>query len=474
DPPRQTEDRMSPPCVAHFEGDNGGATYAGVTPTEVRIVMFYDGGQGSVTSRGQETTPTNTWKDLDDPPSPDDGREIRIMRAYQRYFNDRYQTYGRRVHMWIHFGGTAEQRTPEDRRAQAIEAHAKVDPFAILTFATANSDAYVDATTELGIATFLGTRSNGSFGQRASFFLRRPGLAWSYNPSLDNRADMYASYVCDKLLPHPVSFSGNLDHGQPRTFGLVRRDDPAATDFYNFGLLIKERLEGCGVEFVEGPWSNAAAGVAAFRQADVTTVLMTTASVDYTHAAAGISYYPELMIAGDDGAEMDLQGRLFNQAALQYARLITIYPAVLDPQAQPCFKAYRDADPEASALDARESACFWFHHLRQVFIGIQVAGPGLTPASMERGLRAIPAVQSGDPAVPACFYRPGDFTCVKDAQAQWWDPVGRPPDRNSTGCWRMMENGARYLAWEWPPGDPEEQRGTAETDPCNTQGADVT
>src|SRR5688500_1174590 len=30
-PPRQTEDPLSPPCVAHFEGDNGGATYQGVT-----------------------------------------------------------------------------------------------------------------------------------------------------------------------------------------------------------------------------------------------------------------------------------------------------------------------------------------------------------------------------------------------------------------------------------------------------------
>src|SRR5207248_1022396 len=29
-PPRQTEDPLSPPCVAFFTGDNGGATYRGV------------------------------------------------------------------------------------------------------------------------------------------------------------------------------------------------------------------------------------------------------------------------------------------------------------------------------------------------------------------------------------------------------------------------------------------------------------
>ena len=30
-PPRQSEDPLSPPCVASFNGDNGGATYHGVT-----------------------------------------------------------------------------------------------------------------------------------------------------------------------------------------------------------------------------------------------------------------------------------------------------------------------------------------------------------------------------------------------------------------------------------------------------------
>ncbi|HEX9889335.1 MAG TPA: hypothetical protein VGA69_07640, partial [Nitriliruptorales bacterium] len=35
DPPRQTEDLMSPPCVAHFGGDNGGATYHGVTGEQI-------------------------------------------------------------------------------------------------------------------------------------------------------------------------------------------------------------------------------------------------------------------------------------------------------------------------------------------------------------------------------------------------------------------------------------------------------
>jgi hypothetical protein len=38
DPPRQIEDPQAPPCVPYWVGDNGGATYHGVTPDQVRIV----------------------------------------------------------------------------------------------------------------------------------------------------------------------------------------------------------------------------------------------------------------------------------------------------------------------------------------------------------------------------------------------------------------------------------------------------
>lgn len=37
-PTRQTEDPLSPPCVAFFEGDNGGATARGVTRDEATVV----------------------------------------------------------------------------------------------------------------------------------------------------------------------------------------------------------------------------------------------------------------------------------------------------------------------------------------------------------------------------------------------------------------------------------------------------
>src|SRR5688500_10546893 len=48
DPPRQLEDPQSPPCVPYWQGDNGGATWKGVTRDEVRVVIpHYDVNQAA-------------------------------------------------------------------------------------------------------------------------------------------------------------------------------------------------------------------------------------------------------------------------------------------------------------------------------------------------------------------------------------------------------------------------------------------
>jgi len=120
-PPRQTEDPMSPPCVGHFDGDNGGATHRGVNENEVRIVVYFDGKDGSseLTSRGSEPYPDQTWVDFDSAPAEDEFAFDRMVRVLTYHFNNRYQTYGRRVHVYGYHGNAVW--TPESRRADAAE-----------------------------------------------------------------------------------------------------------------------------------------------------------------------------------------------------------------------------------------------------------------------------------------------------------------------------------------------------------------
>jgi len=142
----------------------------------------------------------------------------------------------------------------------------------------------------------------------------------------------------------------------------------------------------------------------------------------------------------------------------EHAWTVTTIPRVGGRDVEPCEAAVREADPDTSSEDAYWACTeLYYQDLRQIFTGIQVAGPRLTPATIDRGFHAIPAVPSDDAYVPACYYGPGDFTCVKDATVMHWDPQGLPPGSSVPGCWRMVEDGRRYLVDGWPGGNLDAQ-----------------
>src|SRR5439155_24992015 len=104
-PPRQTEDPLSPPCAGYFDGDNFGTTYQGVTKDEIRVLWYLDVGGQYLAADGFEPAPVKKSQDLGNPPDPNDPDDnfvyTRVMRGWQRYFNERFQTYGRFVHFHV-------------------------------------------------------------------------------------------------------------------------------------------------------------------------------------------------------------------------------------------------------------------------------------------------------------------------------------------------------------------------------------
>ena len=119
-----------------------------------------------------------------------------------------------------------------------------------------------------------------------------------------------------------------------------------------------------------------------------------------------------------------------------------------------CYRAYREVDSSLADYDVAQYACPQYDALRQLFTGIQVAGPRLGPRAIEHGFRRIPPVLSTDPRLPTCFYPQGDYSCVKDAMAEWWDPAGDASSQG--GCFRMGDHGARFLRGGWPAHDPRQ------------------
>ena len=476
-PPRQTEDPLAPPCVSFFEGDNGGATYFGVTRDEIRVLFYIDGGSiDCVTSQGCEERPLEKYVDLDDAPLEDDHFHVRQLRLWQRHFNHRYQTYNRRAHFFVYF--TDGSTTVERRRSDAVENLERVKPFAVQTYAD-NPDPYIEVMARRGIMNF------GSIANKpADFFSRFPKLIWSYLPSIEQTADMFASWVCTQIVNRPVSFSGNgADQGKPRKLGLISTTDPEYPGMQLFAQVAKAKIEACGGMFevvATSPYAgyaqdtrnagdHALQNIARFQQAGVTTVVWAQGyETTHSKAAGQANWRPEWVLAGDGFHEGSVTGGQQDQSVWNHAWVMTNVVRAGATSETVCYSTQRQ-DPDSNHQDSNFDCGLhtYYQDLRMLFTGIQVAGPKLNPTTIDKGFHAIPAVRSEDPFLPACFYNPGDYTCVKDAMVKWWDSESTAPGRNEPGCWRMVEEGRRYFAGTWPERDAAAGRNRS-ADPCNS------
>ncbi|HEX9888221.1 MAG TPA: hypothetical protein VGA69_01985 [Nitriliruptorales bacterium] len=493
-PPRQTEDPLSPPCVAYFDGDNGGSTYRGVTGDEVRIIVYLDAtytvGPESDTAEDNEELRGRCF-DMGIEPEGQETITRRYMRAFQRYFNDRYQTYDRFVRFFVcHADSTANETpstTPEKRRADAAMHLANVDPFAVVMSQIRHgmADVYTEAMAREGVLVF----GSPSGSQPAEFYRRFPGLVWSYLPSIEELARLYGSYVCTRVVGHEVVDSGNAEvNGQPRRLGWLSTTDPAHPELVLFAEEARRRIDACGADIVEeGTFpkagsvtqrqssdpvaSYATRNIAAFQAERVTTILWAGGyETDHGKAADAVGYYPELIIAGDGLLDGNTGGLYQNQN--WYAQAWTATPAVrvVPGGADPCRRAIQEAEPNAGERDMDRICSFsYYRDLRQLFTGIQVAGPRLNLQTVDQGFHAIPGVPSDDPTVAACFYNPGDYTCVKDGTQEHWDVPANTGPSHTGGCWRMVEAGRRYVADGWPAGNINEA--ATPSDVCNEYSA---
>jgi hypothetical protein len=458
---RQTQDIVSPPCSADFQGDNGGQTYQGVAAEEIRLLVYQDGGVISTpTARSSDNRPTDTLLDMDDPPSPNEIGEVLTLRAWLTYFNDRYQTYNRRVHGFIYYGGF--NREQSGRQADAAAAYSKVRPFATISIAGygGGADAYNVYMAQRGVLNF-----GSQQGRPADFFQQFPKLIWGYPPSIEQQAKVYVDYVCSKIKGKPAVDAGGALKGKERKYGFISTSDATFPGTQRLAKVIRAGVEGCGItfsgegQFPANGWAidpqtsstYARNSMTEFQQKGITTIIWGGGTeANYSQQADLLQYNPEWFLAGDGQNDAGAYG--VNQSQTAWSHAWNIGPVIRTEtlQTQICYQEYRSVDTVAADSDVQFFACPFYNDIRQFFTGVQAAGPKLGPTSVDKGYHAIPPVESKDPRIPACFYEANDYTCVKDAQAMFWDPQGQVNSEQQPGCWRMVAGGERHIAGKWP------------------------
>lgn len=424
-PARQTEDPLSPTCVPYFAGDNGGATAPGVSGQEISVVIDQCANSG-------EPDVEVDYDDENDPNAQPD------VKAYVNHFNARYQFYGRRLHVHgIRWSCSPARDT--DRRARAQRLQQRFQPFAVIP--SFHSFAFADEAARLGILNLVDSPLREFTAARAPY-------VYSVYADLDEQVGSLAEFVCRRLADHPARYSGDATaQGRTRRFGLYYRvqTDPASAG----SAMLRRRLrDGCGVEMTDysgQDWDNAApAAAAAMRTDGVTTVVAMDDHLWPSVAASSIGWHPEWVVRdagtlGTGNVKVTPPEQLRNTIGITFRRRFGLL------QQQPAYTAAADG---CSGCGEHTNP-YLYEDLLLLARGVQAAGPRLTAANVDRGLHALAPHRSLDPYRPAAYLGPNDHFWFKDAMAWWWDPAGTPPDGEPGGCWRLVEDGARYRTEDW-------------------------
>jgi hypothetical protein len=484
-PPRQTEDPLSPPCVPFFEGDNGGATFQGVTDKEIKVVLYND--------LGIEGDMNQPWEPEDDNHGTGTGYEninlVRTVKAQLRYFQQRYQTYGRTVHM-IALPSTGSSCPQQAGDAALTKADHR--PFAAVVFGD-GKPCYQEK-----LAHDYGTPSFGlSFDVKHKFYQDNAPYIWGFMPDQETMQEWSAAFVCTKLWQNGAGTAKFTDDdevkGKKRKFAFVygtqHHRGPAMQE--EADLMLKFLKERCGlvagdnmyVDTYQAQSPTAPAGareapgyMQKYKTNNVTTMICYCLPVQteltvtqFQNAANTLEYHPEWY--WDDVSAMDRGIWQSTFGSREQKSLGTSYLWRAGAfSTQYAYQAYQSVEP-GSAPNSRFNFNI-YHLMLNLFEGIQAAGPKLTPESVEQGMYTFTYVHPENPYVPSGGYGPygpratSDQTFIDTAMGWWWDPDGTPPggQRNS-GCIRPIHGGKRFFADQWPAGDDDLFK--KETAPCS-------
>jgi hypothetical protein len=175
-----------------------------------------------------------------------------------------------------------------------------------------------------------------------------------------------------------------------------------------------------------------------------------------TRAAAAIGYYPEWVISGTVFTDTSTLGRYYDQREWSHAFGISAL-AVPTPIAQSdAYRLYRWY--YGTVPPAPRTATVVLPGIEELFNGIELAGPHLTPSRYEQGLFRLPPAgggtttplvafgDQGAPPLPA-YSSPADYTYI------WYDASATGTDEEGVagrGMVRFVDGGRRYASTTVP------------------------
>ena len=442
-PPRQVQSLYSAPCSTWAGGDNGGATYQGVTANEIRVAI-------NGTNAGASDPCA-----LDELPStapPGECASDRTFRVFMQYFNQNFQFYGRRLRFFVAQPPTTME---EDVRTAAVKGAEEYKVFAAGGLYAPGCQEYA----RRKLVSFCAQLPRDEYE-------RWDPYVWSFHMDGTELVDQMGEYVCRKLVGKPAVHANDLAYRTtPRKFGWVYF---STRDYAANGPRLTKALEACKATVVPvaaTPDTSSTEGQAAlatvisrFKAEGVTTVIPgmdAISQITLTTAAESNAYFPEWIVSGAGANTANAIAQLMNQHQWAAAFGLTPFEAERRDELHDCWRAYRSIDPNN---EPNYTVCkALFPSYLQLANAIQLAGPNLTPQTFAAGLYKMGVRYYNKPLWVAGggFGAPeGRHNYIHNVAHVWYSPTQQDPQYNNTlGAYMYEQGGRRYRLGEQPVED---------------------
>lgn len=437
-------DPYSPPCVAWAGGNNGGATTKGVTADKVFVSYRVLNEKGF-----QQTLAELAGASLSDTPETIQN----TISAFAEYFSQRFEFYDREIEIVFYDGqgSTTNELLGKGRdkaEADAVKVAEELGTFADLS---AVSEPYADALADRGVVGF------GTPYLSRNWHEERAPFAWSLATDGTRVSELASDFANAKLHNKPAVHAGGDLKGKPRKFATIAPENSWYQESVNNARRITEEAgndPGTNVKYqldLATMSSQANNIIPKLKNEGVTTVVCgcdPVIPVFLSGVANRESYFPEFIIAGTALTDADIVGQLWDQNFASHAFGISSLEPFVPPTQTIAYEAFKSVRPDE---EPAFSVDIIYYQMYMLAIGIQGAGPNLTPQSLSDGMFNYPARQG---PIGLWKFGPGDRTAANDVREIYWDPDAISPYNGKAGTYLPHQKSQRYEFGQFTPGEP--------------------
>jgi hypothetical protein len=444
-------DFYAPPCVPNWAGDNGGATYQGVTADSIKIIEYMPQVNPAVQSIAEAAGLYVSPEAL-----------AAFRAAAERFINEHYELYGRKIHIETADGTCSI--TPPDVACLRNDFRRIIQdrqPFAII-WVVGGCSACFDEMSQEQTLNLGGQFFSDEFSQA------RAPYHWDAQLSGSTLNAEMGQFWCANLAHQSAQYAlnqpGNMN-SQTRKLGVIALNDP---EMEKTVQAAKAELAKCGDQiaaeyYYAADLTTAAqqvqAGLAKMRAAGVTSIyyLNDIAGPGYFMGAQqGEHYFVENIMSGAGTQDNDESGRQLQTNPIAC------------PQGPPCpFEtSFGLSTTEYEPLGNDAGARVWqaagstgpppydfvtlnWDYYSLVATLIQSAGPTLTPQNIDIGVRSYG--MRGDATHVLRGFPDGSYAWGHDMGMQYWDKNASSAYDKKTGGWIKVGDGRSPLDG-WTPG----------------------